>query len=74
MPQIQGIKGEAIVVYCKYLITQEMGCHWLSRRVNKMGFFLTNLYFIYRRVLKIHPNLLKCIINYMLKIFIPFCL
>ncbi len=38
MPQIQGIKGEAVVVYCKSLITQEMGYHRLFRRVNKMGF------------------------------------
>ena len=38
MPQIQGIKGEAVVVYCKSLITMEMGYHRLSRRVNKMGF------------------------------------
>ncbi len=38
MPQIQGIKGEAVVVYCEPLITQEMGYHRLSRRVNKMGF------------------------------------
>ena len=40
MPQIQGIKGEAVVVYCEPLITQEMGYHRLSRRVKKMGFFL----------------------------------
>jgi hypothetical protein len=38
MPQIQGIKGEAVVVYCEPLITQEMGYPRLSRRVNKMGF------------------------------------
>ncbi len=38
MPQIQGIKGEAVVVYCEPLITQEMWYHRLSRRVNKMGF------------------------------------
>jgi len=25
MPQIQGIKGEAVVVYCESLITMEMG-------------------------------------------------
>jgi hypothetical protein len=37
MHQIQGIKGEAVVVYCEPLITQEMGCPRLSRRVNKMG-------------------------------------
>jgi hypothetical protein len=39
MPQIQGIKGEAVVAYCESLITQEMGCPRLSRRVNKMGIF-----------------------------------
>ncbi|OEU63719.1 MAG: hypothetical protein BBJ57_13630 [Desulfobacterales bacterium PC51MH44] len=38
MPQIQGIKGEAVVVYCEPLITWEMGYHRLSRRVNKIGF------------------------------------
>ncbi len=38
MPQIQGIKGEAVVVYCEPLITQEMGYPRLSRRANKMGF------------------------------------
>jgi hypothetical protein len=37
MPQIQGIKGEVVLVYCESLITQEMGYHRLSRRVNKMG-------------------------------------
>jgi hypothetical protein len=37
MPQIQGINGEAVFVYCEPLITQEMGYHRLSRRVNKMG-------------------------------------
>ncbi len=40
MLQIQGTKGEAVVVYCKPLITQEMGYRRLSRRVNKMGFCL----------------------------------
>jgi hypothetical protein len=25
MPQIQGIKGEAVVVYCEPLITKEIG-------------------------------------------------
>ena len=38
MPQVQGTKGEAVVVYCEPLITQEMGYPRLSRRVNKMGF------------------------------------
>ena len=36
MPQIRGIKGKAVVVYCEPLITKEMGYHRLSRRVNKM--------------------------------------
>jgi hypothetical protein len=38
MPQIQGSKGEAVVVYRESLLTKEMGYHGLSRRVNKMGF------------------------------------
>ncbi|MES0362550.1 MAG: hypothetical protein ABUK14_01230 [Desulfobacteria bacterium] len=36
MPQIQGVKGEAVVSYCEPLTTLEMGYHRLSRRVNKM--------------------------------------
>jgi len=36
MPQIQGVKGEAVVNYCEPLTTPKMGCHRLSRRVNKM--------------------------------------
>ena len=36
MPQIQGVKGEAVGTYCEPLITQEIGYHRLSRRVNKM--------------------------------------
>ncbi len=36
MPQIQDIKGEAVVAYRNPLITQEMGYPRLSRRVNKM--------------------------------------
>jgi hypothetical protein len=36
MPQIQGVKGEAVVSYREPLTTQEMGYHELSRRVNKM--------------------------------------
>jgi len=35
MPQIQGIKGEAVVVYCEPLITKEMGYHRLSCKVKK---------------------------------------
>ncbi len=40
VPQIRGIKGDAVVVYCEPLITKKMGCYRLSQRVNKMGFFL----------------------------------
>jgi hypothetical protein len=32
--QIQGVKGEAVVLYCEPLTTKEMRCPWLSRRVN----------------------------------------
>jgi len=39
IPQIQGIKDDAVVVYCEPLITKEMGYHQLSRRVNKMGLY-----------------------------------
>jgi hypothetical protein len=39
MPQIRGIKGKAVVVYCELLITKEMGYYKLSRRVNKMGLY-----------------------------------
>jgi hypothetical protein len=39
MPQLQGIKDEAVVVYWESLITKEMGYHQLSRRVNKMGLY-----------------------------------
>ncbi len=34
MPQIQGIKGEAVVLYAEPLITREMRYPRLSRRVN----------------------------------------
>ena len=37
--QIQGVKGEAVVIYRKSLTTLEMRCHRLSRRVNKMAVF-----------------------------------
>ncbi|MCJ7774460.1 MAG: hypothetical protein MUP22_15155, partial [Desulfobacterales bacterium] len=36
MLQLQGIKGEAVIIYCDPLITQKMGHYQLSRRVNKM--------------------------------------
>ena len=35
MPQIRGVKGEAVAIYCEPLTTKEMGYHRLSRRVNK---------------------------------------
>jgi len=34
MPQVQGIKAAAVVIYRKALITPEMGYHRLSRWVN----------------------------------------
>jgi hypothetical protein len=36
MLQIQGSKGEAVGFCCDPLVTPEMECHRLSRRVNKM--------------------------------------
>ena len=39
MPQIQGVKGEAVVVYCEPLTTPEMRYHRLSQRVNNMAGF-----------------------------------
>jgi hypothetical protein len=33
--QIRGVKGEAVVIYCKLLTTKEMGRNRLSQRVNK---------------------------------------
>ena len=68
MPQIQGIKGEAVVVYCEPLITKEMGYHRLSRRVNKMGFCLKMYISLieelrkYIKTCKMHNNIkhIKC--------------
>jgi len=34
MPQIRGVKGEAVAIYCKPLTTKEMGYHRLSHGVN----------------------------------------
>ena len=34
MPQIRGVKGEAVVIYCEPLTTKEMGCPRLSHGVN----------------------------------------
>jgi hypothetical protein len=39
MPQMQGVKGEAVVDYCEPLTTRQMEYHRLSRRVNKMKRF-----------------------------------
>ena len=38
------------------------------------GIFFINLYLIHRRIMKMHLNLLKCIINQIHKIFFLFCL
>jgi hypothetical protein len=37
MPQIHGVKGEAVASYCEPLTTQEMQYYRLSRRVNNMA-------------------------------------
>ncbi len=34
MLQIRGVKCEAVVIYCEFLTTKEMGYSRLSRRVN----------------------------------------
>jgi len=34
MPQVRGVKGEAVVDYCESLTTMEMGYYLLSQRVN----------------------------------------
>jgi len=36
---MQGVKGEAVVVYADPLTTQQMRYHRLSRRVNNMAVF-----------------------------------
>ena len=43
MPQIQGVKGEAVVIYADPLRTQEMRYHRLSRRVNNSANIITAL-------------------------------
>jgi hypothetical protein len=43
IPQVQGIKAAAIVVYRKALITQEMRCHRLSLKVNNTAKKLLSL-------------------------------
>ncbi len=40
MPQIQGIKGEAVVVYCEPLITQEMGYHHKIKHIKYSSRFV----------------------------------
>jgi len=37
MPQIQGVKGEAVVSYCESLTTQEMGYHRALPVYNPIG-------------------------------------
>jgi hypothetical protein len=39
VPQVRGVKGEAVVSYCEPLTTKEMRCPRLSRRVNNMVIF-----------------------------------
>jgi hypothetical protein len=39
MPQIQGVEGEAVVIYRELSTTQEMRYHRLSSRVNNMAVF-----------------------------------
>jgi hypothetical protein len=36
MPQIQGLKGEAVVNYCEPLTTPKVGYHRHSLKVNKI--------------------------------------
>lgn len=44
MLQIQGVKGEAVVIYCEPLTTLKMGYHRHSRRVNKIEINYQNSY------------------------------
>jgi hypothetical protein len=43
MLQMQGVKGEAVVIYADPLRTQEMRYHRLSRRVNNTACFFSLL-------------------------------
>jgi len=52
MPQVQGVRSQAVVNYCELLATQEMGYHRLSRRVNKMRNRLLISCLIYKQVLE----------------------
>jgi hypothetical protein len=56
MPHIRGIKGEAVVVYCKPLITREIGYYRLSRRVTKNEIKKQNPYFTDGRDIKTQIN------------------
>jgi hypothetical protein len=53
MPQLQGVKGLAVVVYAESLTTQQMRYHRLSRRVNKMesffSKFISHVWVIYQK-------------------------
>jgi len=42
MPQIQGVKGEAVLRYCEPLRTQEMRHHTAFPKGKKQGDFLKN--------------------------------
>jgi hypothetical protein len=45
--EIRGVRGEAVVTYCKPLTTKEMGPNRLSQRVNKKeGLLVTYVYLI----------------------------
>ncbi len=65
MPQIQGIKGEAVVAYRNPLITQEVGYHRLSRRVNKMKIKID----IYTSLMEEMPNVKKIVLNSLVSSF-----
>ncbi len=41
VPQMQGVKGEAVVVYADPLTTKEMRYHRFSQRVNNVAIFLS---------------------------------
>jgi len=45
MLQMQGVKGEAVVIYAKPLTTQQMRYHRLSRRVNNSANIISFLDF-----------------------------
>ena len=41
MPQIQGVEGDAVVIYREPSTTKEMRYHRLSQRVNNVAIFLS---------------------------------